>query len=175
MRRVTEYILIFVAAVLLQVFLFDNLNISPYLYPLFYVIAILLMPVDMKHARLILAGFVLGVAVDLLSGGAGLNTIAATATAFVRPAVLDVLVGKEALHEVGMPLPVGVGRGRWLRYTAVLVLVHCTIYFFFEAASFRYVWYTLLRILGSAVSTILLIFFTASFLPAGKTDGMSVR
>ena len=74
-----------------------------------------------------------------------------------------------------MPLPVGVGRGRWLRYTAVLVLVHCTIYFFFEAASFRYVWYTLLRILGSAVSTILLIFFTASFLPAGKTDGMSVR
>ena len=161
MRRVTEYILIFVAAVLLQVFLFDNLNISPYLYPLFYVIAILLMPVDMKHARLILAGFVLGVAVDLLSGGAGLNTIAATATAFVRPAVLDVLVGKEALHEVGMPLPVGVGRGRWLRYTAVLVLVHCTIYF--------------LRILGSAVSTILLIFFTASFLPAGKTDGMSVR
>lgn len=175
MRRVTEYILIFVAAVLLQVFLFDNLNISPYLYPLFYVIAILLMPVDMKHARLILAGFVLGVAVDLLSGGAGLNTIAATATAFVRPAVLDVLVGKEALHEVGMPLPVGVGRGRWLRYTAVLVLVHCTIYFFFEAASFRYVWYTMLRILGSAVSTILLIFFTASFLPAGKTDGMSVR
>ena len=175
MRRVTEYILIFVAAVLLQVFLFDNLNISPYLYPLFYVIAILLMPVDMKHARLILAGFVLGVAVDLLSGGAGLNTIAATATAFVRPAVLDVLVGKEALHEVGMPLPVGVGRGRWLRYTAVLVLVHCTIYFFFEAASFRYVWYTMLRILGSAVSTMLLIFFTASFLPAGKTDGMSVR
>lgn len=175
MRRVTEYILIFVAAVLLQVFLFDNLNISPYLYPLFYVIAILLMPVDMKHARLILAGFVLGVAVDLLSGGAGLNTIAATATAFVRPAVLDVLVGKEVLHEVGMPLPVGVGRGRWLRYTAVLVLVHCTIYFFFEAASFRYVWYTMLRILGSAVSTMLLIFFTASFLPAGKTDGMSVR
>ena len=175
MRRVTEYILIFVAAVLLQVFLFDNLNISPYLYPLFYVIAILLMPVDMKHARLILAGFVLGVAVDLLSGGAGLNTIAATATAFVRPAVLDVLVGKEALHEVGMPLPVGVGRGRWLRYTAVLVLVHCTIYFFFEAASFRYVWYTLLRILGSAVSTILLIVFTASLLPAGKTDGLSIK
>ena len=84
MRRVTEYILIFVAAVLLQVFLFDNLNISPYLYPLFYVIAILLMPVDLHHASLILAGFVLGVALCLLSVGAGLITIAATATAFLR-------------------------------------------------------------------------------------------
>lgn len=175
MRRVAEYIVMFVAAVLLQVFLFDNLNISPYLYPLFYVIVIILLPVDIKHARLILVGFVLGVAVDFLSGVAGLNTIAATATAFVRPAILDALVGKEALHEVGMPLPVGIGRGRWLRYAAVLVVVHCTIYFFFEAASFSYVWYTLLRILGSAVSTTLLILFTASFLPAGRANGVSLR
>ena len=36
MHKIAEYGLIFIVSVLLQVFLFDNLTVSPYLDPLVY-------------------------------------------------------------------------------------------------------------------------------------------
>ena len=68
MHRVVEYTLIFLVLVLLQVFLFDNLNLSPYLYPLVYVGFIILLPVGLHPAWTLLLGFLVGAVTDLLSG-----------------------------------------------------------------------------------------------------------
>ena len=87
MHRVVEYTLMFIVLVLLQVFLFDNLNLSPYCYPLVYVGFILLLPVTLLPAWTLLLGFAIGAVTDLLSGTPGLHTIAATATAFCRRAM----------------------------------------------------------------------------------------
>lgn len=168
MNRVAEYVLFFVATVLLQVLLFDNINISSYLYPLFYVAFIVLLPVDIKPAVSIISSFLLGVSVDLLSGTVGLGAIASTATAFVRPAVINVTIGREVIHETGMPSPSGRDRGRWLRYAVALIAFHCTVFFLFEAATFKYIWFTLLRILGSVTVTSLLVWAVASLVPIGR-------
>ena len=71
MHRVVEYTLMFLVLVLLQVFLFDNLNLSPYLYPLVYVGFIILLPVGLHPAWTLLLGFLVGAVTDLLSGTPG--------------------------------------------------------------------------------------------------------
>ena len=100
MHKIAEYGLIFIVSVLLQVFLFDNLTVSPYLYPLVYAGCIILLPANIDRALLLILSFALGLSVDLLSGMAGLNTIAATATGFLRPALFSLTVGKDAAREV---------------------------------------------------------------------------
>lgn len=165
MPRRGEYVLVFAATVLLQAFLFDNLNLSPYLYPLIYVGFLLLLPTGMNHALLILCGFVTGVTVDFLSGTAGLHTIASTATAFIRPATINLTIGKDTANENVMPLPINVGRGKWLKYAALAVSIHCIVFFCFEAATTAFLWYTLLRAGGSALATFLLVWFAAAIYP----------
>lgn len=102
---------------------------------------------------------------------AGLNTIAATATGFLRPALFSLTVGKDAAREGFMPLPLNTGRTKWLRYAAATLAVHCTVFFLFEAMTFKYFGFTLLRIAGSTVTTTLLVWFAASLLPTGRSHG----
>lgn len=166
MHRVVEYTLMFIVLVLLQVFLFDNLNLSPYLYPLVYVGFIVLLPVGLAHAWTLLLGFAIGAVTDLLSGTPALHTIAATATAFCRPLLMNLTIGKENLQEIILPLPMQTGQGKWLRYAGAAVTLHCVIFFLLEVASFQFFGFTLLRIIGSAATTLLLIWFLADLLPA---------
>lgn len=171
MHRIAKYGLLFIVSVLLQVFLFDNLNLSPYLCPLVYAGFIVLLPANLDRALLLALSFALGLSVDLLSGTAGLHTIAATATGFLRPALLRLTVDKDAAREGFMPLPLTVGRAKWLRYAAAVITLHCTLYFLFEAMSFRYIAFTLLRIAGSATTTLLLVWFAANLLPGTGRSG----
>lgn len=168
MRRILEYVALFLVLTLLQVFLFDNLNISMYLYPLVYVGFILTLPMNINHAALLLLSLFTGVFVDLFAGTYGLNTIASLATGFFRPFVLNVTLGKDVVREGGMPLPLTVGRTSWFRYAVILISIHCLVFFLFEALTFKYIWFTLLRAAGSIASTTLIIWFLAMLFPVGK-------
>lgn len=166
MQKTVRYIIIFITAVLLQVLLFDNLNLSPYVFPLVYTAFILWLPMNISHAALILYSLILGVSVDLLSGIPGLNTIASLASGFIRPVAINISVSKDFSRDSIMPLPYNIGNGKWLRYAVSVITVHCLLYFFFEAASFRYAGFTLLRAAGSIVSTTLLIWIAALLIPS---------
>lgn len=168
-KTVFEYIIFFVVLVLLQVFLFDNINLSIYISPLVYVAFIVMLPLNINHALLLLLGLVTGVAMDFFTGMGGLNTIACLATSFLRPAVLNLTIGKEVVREGGAPLPRDLGMGRWLRYVSLLVLVHCIVFFGFEAMTLHYIVFTLLRMVCSAAVTIVLVWFTGMLYP-GKSQ-----
>lgn len=175
MRRWIDYGFVFVVLVLLQIFLFDNLNISIYVYPIIYIGFIIILPMNINSALLLFLGFLTGLVVDFFSGTYGLNTIACVATCFVRPAVLNLTIGKDAARDGGMLLPLSVGRAKWFRYALILVLVHCLVFFFFEAMTFRYIWFTLARTACSVVLTTVLIWFLAYLFPYGKQNSVSLR
>ena len=172
MHKIAEYGLIFIVSVLLQVFLFDNLTVSPYLYPLVYAGCIILLPANIDRALLLILSFALGLSVDLLSGMA-------------RPQ-------HHSRHGYGIPAPCtaqpdrrqGCGPGGFHAVAAqhgthemAAVMrrrpfaVHCTVFFLFEAMTFKYFGFTLLRIAGSTVTTTLLVWFAASLLPTGRSHG----
>ncbi len=163
-----EYTIFFAVLLLLQVFLFDNLTMSIYLTPLVYVAFFVILPANINSALLLLLGMATGVAVDFFMGTAGLNTIASLAVCFVRPAVVNLTLGREESRESNMPLPRVQGPARWLRYAALLVTIHCAVFFLFESLSFSHLGFTLSRMLCSAAATLLIVWFIAGIYPARK-------
>ena len=168
MYRIVTYTLLFLATVLLQIFLFDNLSVSIYLNPLIYIAFILLLPVDTPAVLLLFAGVAMGVVMDMLMGTAGINTMACVLMAFLRPYVLDAFYSRDDLRDGGIPSPERLGHHVFLNYLVVLVLVHHTVFFSFETLSWSHMLRTIVRIIASTSVTVTAVWlvgriFTAKF------------
>jgi len=168
MYRIVTYSLLFLATVLLQVFLFDNLSVSIYLNPLIYVAFIVLLPVDTLAVWLLFAGVAMGATMDLLMGTAGINVMATVLIAFMRPFVLANLYGRDDLRDGGVPSPERLGHHVFLNYLVILVLVHHTVFFSMEALSWSHLLRTLVRVVASGSVTVAAVWlltrvFTAKF------------
>lgn len=159
MQRTIEYILFFVAVVLLQALLFDNLMFSGLVVPLYYVVFVLLLPVKMERLWLLVVGTVLGVTMDVSMGTAGLNTIATAAVAFVRPWIMQVTIGKDVAHE-SIPYGGAIDDKAFLSYAAILILAHNLLFFGFESLG-SHLLFTLGRIVCSTLVSTGLVIFTA--------------
>lgn len=97
---------------------------------------------------------------DFMMGAAGLNTIATLLVAFVRPGLLRVLYRREDLRDGGIPSPERLGRGVFLDYLVILILLHHTVFFALESLSWVHALRTALRIVTSSAVT---VFFTWAF------------
>ena len=169
MHRILEYTIFYIALFLLQVFLFDNLSLSVYLAPLVYVSFLVMLPLNMKHGLLVIVGFVAGLILDIFTGTGGLHTIAATFTGFIRPGIVNITMGKDFSKESGgIVTRRDIKSSKWLRYSAILTLLHCAIYFMFEALTWKYFGYTLLKILLSSAFTVILVWFIGYIYPQRK-------
>lgn len=168
MHRTLGYILFFITMVLLQAFLFNNLNLSIYIYPLVYVAFVILLPVETPHAVVLLFGLAAGITMDAASGTAGLHTIASLFSAFCRPLLLRLSVGKEEANEGGIPNPDYLGHMAFLRYSGVFILLHCLVYFSFEALTWSYYYLTLARVVLSTIVTIPLVYLAQMLLIPGQ-------
>lgn len=161
MYRTLPYLALFAVAVLLQVFLFDNLSISVYLNPLIYIVFIILLPLDTPHVVLLTAGLVLGVTMDFAMGAAGVNTISTLAIAFSRPAIIGLLYGRDDAREGGIPSPERFGTRVFIEYMLIMALLHAALFFSLEALSWSHVLHTLVRIVVSCVVSVAFIWLIA--------------
>lgn len=158
MIRFLEYAAIFLLLLVLQEFVFDNINLGGVVNPYIYIMFIILLPLDIPGWMLLMLGFGTGAAVDFMSGTAGLQTIASTWLAFVRPTVVGLLLGKDLVYEGGIPTAGRVGTGRFLRYLAVMVLLFDIPFFILEDLSGS-AWVITLRIVLSSAFSVGIIYF----------------
>lgn len=158
MIRFLEYTATFVLLLILQEFVFDNINLGGVVNPYIYIMFIILLPLDIPGWLLLLLGFGAGGAVDFMSGTAGLQTIASTWLAFVRPGVVGLLLGKDLVYEGGIPTAGRVGTGKFLRYVAAMVLLFDIPFFILEDLSGS-VGVIALRIVLSSAFSVGIIYF----------------
>jgi hypothetical protein len=159
MYRVLEYTIFFVAVVLLQSLLFDNLLFSSLIMPLYYVVFVVLLPVKIGHLWLLMLGTVLGMVMDVSMGTEGLNTIATAAVAFARPMVMNLLMGKDLAHE-NIPYGGAIDPRSFLFYASTLVLIHHGLFYGFESLGSHF-FYTVGKVILSSVATVVLVALTA--------------
>lgn len=168
MLRVIEYTLFFLAVTVLQVFLFNNLNLGIYIHPLVYIAFIILLPMETLPVVVLGLGLLSGVIMDISTGSGGLYTITTVFTSFVRPYLLPLILGRDEVKEGGIPMPSRIGYGKFFRYAGIIVFLQCLIFFTFESLAFKYYYLTLLRILASSVVTVGLVFFTQMVLSGAR-------
>lgn len=166
MYRTLPYLGLFVATVLLQVFLFDNLSISVYLNPLVYIAFLILLPFETLPVVLLGAGLLLGVTMDFAMGAAGINTIATLLVAFLRPTLAGLTCGRENAREGGIPSSGRLGERVFINYVVVLTLLHHAVFFLLEALSWDHVLHTVVRIVVSSVVTVAFVWIAARIFTA---------
>ncbi|HIW52564.1 MAG TPA: rod shape-determining protein MreD [Candidatus Alistipes excrementipullorum] len=161
MYRTGEYILLFAASVLLQIFFFDELSLSACFAPLVYSVFIILLPLNTPSIAVLAAGLVTGVVMDFAMGTAGLNTIATLAVAYLRMPLLNIIFGHNNVREGGVPSAARMGRRHFGYYLVAMTLLHNALFFGFEAFTTSYLWHQLLRFAVSAAASLLFVWAIA--------------
>ena len=94
-NRILRYALIFALLMILQLFLFNNIQFSGYVNPYVYIMFIMLLPFEISSWLLLVISFFTGFVVDLFAGTPGMHTSATVMAGFARPYVLRLISPRE--------------------------------------------------------------------------------
>ena len=154
--RARLYIMLTLVVLFVQVFVLNNLSISPLVAPMVYIVLILMMPIESSQWKMLGVGLLLGITMDLTMGTAGLNTLVTLPVAFFRRPLLYALTGLSPMSkEEGIPSVKRLG-ARFHRYIIVLIVLHSLLFYFAEWLSFDNFGTLLLRILCSTLCSLVL-------------------
>lgn len=150
-------ILRFVILLVVQLLVFDNLLFGNYIHPYIYVLFVLLLPFDTPKWRLLIDGFLIGIAVDIFNGTPGLNAAATVFMAFVRPFIISITSRKSDIDGKNAPTVTEMGLQWFALYALLLILLHNLVLFWLEAFSIKLLGIVLIETLLSAPISLLLI------------------
>ena len=146
----------YVAVMLLQVLLFDQLQLWGACHPYIYVLCLLMMPITLPHSIDMVIGAAVGIVMDVFCNSLGIHTAACILLMFIRPYMLGAIVSDKerlneqiSLHTIGMEA--------LIKYTIILVLIHHLTVFTLAAWSWSHMGFVLLETLISSTITILII------------------
>lgn len=141
--------------ILLQVVVFNHINLWGYAVPLMGVVALFYAPLNSERIPNMLLAFSVGLILDAFNNTPGVASGAMTATAFVQYPLLHAMAPKDAVEDA-VPGVDMLGWQGYFLYISVLVAIHHAVYFLFEAFTFFNLTDILLRFMGSYVLTMLL-------------------
>jgi rod shape-determining protein MreD len=154
----------FFLLILLQVLVFNNIELNSYLIPQVYILFILLLPFETPKWLLLLLAFTMGLFIDMFSYSVGLHTAACTLIAFLRPTVQN-LVGSKQEYVPGIQPGIRVLGFRWFfSYTLILVSAHHFLVYFLEVFSFTDMLFTLFHAILNILFTTIAIILAQLFL-----------
>ncbi|HBH47981.1 MAG TPA: rod shape-determining protein MreD, partial [Bacteroidales bacterium] len=90
-KRLPRNIIRFALVVLVQILIFNNIELGGYLNPYVYTLFILLLPFETPGWVVLISGFLLGFSVDIFSETLGMHTAATVFMAYLRPIALSMV------------------------------------------------------------------------------------
>ena len=151
-KQIGRYVLV----MLLQVLLFNQLQLWGVCHPYIYVLCLLMMPITLSHNADMIIGAAVGLVMDVFCNSMGVHTAACILLMFIRPYLLGLIVNdKDRLNEqitlrtLGMePL---------LKYVVILVLAHHLMVFLLAAWSWSHIGFVAVETIVSSLITISII------------------
>lgn len=147
----------FLVIVLIQVLVLNNVQLSGYINPYFYVLFILLLPFETPAWLLLLLGFGLGFTIDLFMYTYGLHAASTVLMAFMRPHVLNYFAPHDGYEPGTFPRIFYYNTGWFLKYAAILIFIHHLSLFYLEVFRLSDFFHTLFRVVMSSMLTIILV------------------
>jgi rod shape-determining protein MreD len=156
MPVVLQNIFRFIALVLLQVLVLNNIQFLGYINPYLYILFILALPVQTPRWLTLILAFILGITIDMFSNTGGMHASATVLVAFSRNGIINLFT---SIDEGNNPTPsfYTFGVSAYIKYVIFLVLIHHATLFFLEAFSFTHFWIMLAKTILSSFVTILII------------------
>ena len=146
----------YVVIMLLQVLLFDQLQLWGVCHPYIYVLCLLMMPITLPHSADMLIGAAAGLIMDIFCNSLGIHTAGCILIMFIRPYLLGAIVNDKdrlneqiSLHTVGMEA--------LIKYVVILVVLHHFVIFSLAAWSWCHLGFVLMETIVSSIITIAII------------------
>ena len=146
----------YVVIMLLQVLLFDQLQLWGICHPYIYVLCLLMMPITLSHSADMLIGAAAGLIMDIFCNSLGIHTAGCILIMFIRPYLLGAIVNDKdrlneqiSLHAVGMEA--------LIKYVVILVVLHHFVIFSLAAWSWCHLGFVLMETIVSSIITIAII------------------
>lgn len=143
----------FLLLLFVQVLVVKNIPFNPYFIALPYVLFILMLPFETPGSIVLLSAFVLGLSVDAFYDTQGMHASACVLMAFTRLYYLRLISPREGYDVLMKPTIQYMGSAWFLSYALLLIFVHHFLLFNLEVFSFRNFFSSLLRSIGSTLST----------------------
>ncbi len=163
-KVISRNILRFLMLVLLQVMIFNNIEISGYLNPYIYIIFIILLPFETPAWVCLLLGFFLGLSIDIFTETMGMHTAATVFIAYIRPYILSSFAPRDGYESGTFPRVYYYGLPWFIKYASLLVFAHHLVLFYVEMFKFQDFFSTLLRVILSSLFSITLIVVSQYFI-----------
>lgn len=152
-----SYIFRFIALILVQVLILNNINLSGFINPFIYILFIMTLPVKMSKVLLLTLAFITGIIIDFFTSTPGLHAAATVCMAFFRPFILNTIAPRDG-YEIDEKPSIGkLGLNWFLSYAFILIVIHHFTLFYLEIFRFEDFFHTLLRVFVSTIFTLLFI------------------
>lgn len=147
-KQIGRYILV----MMLQVLLFDQLQLLGVCHPYIYILCLMMMPITLPHSVDMIIGAVVGLVMDIFCNSLGVHTASCILLMFIRPYLLGAIVNdKDRLNEqISLRT---LGMEALLKYVIILVLVHHLMVFLLAAWSWSHLGFVLAETLVSGFIT----------------------
>lgn len=156
-KSIVWTLIYFVLIVLAQVLVFSNIELNSYLVPYIYPLFILLLPFETSKWSLLLWAFLLGLVIDIMLNMIGVHIMATLLLAYLRPFVLQILAPRDGYESSTLPRLKTYGFAWFLKYAALLIILHHIVLFFLEAFGLGNFWPVLGRALLSSIFSIFFV------------------
>lgn len=146
----------YIVVMILQVLLFDQLQLLGVCHPYIYILCLLMMPITLSHSADMIIGAVVGLIMDIFCNSLGVHTAACIFIMFIRPYLIGAIVNdKDRLNEqISLR---SLGMEALLRYVVILVVIHHLIVFLLAAWNWAHIGFVLVETLVSSLVTISII------------------
>jgi hypothetical protein len=151
-----------------QVLILKNIVLFHTSFCFLYVAYLFFLPVDSNPMLLMLAGFLMGAAIDVFYDSLGLHAFACVFVMYVRNYWLSLITPQGGYDSNDTPSIATHGMQWFLVYTIPLVFLHHSVLFFVEAGGFEMFWFTLWIVIMSTLFTALVTVIVQYLFPSGR-------
>jgi rod shape-determining protein MreD len=147
-KQIVRYVLV----MMLQVLLFDQLQLFGVCHPYIYILCLLMMPITLSHSADMLIGAAVGLVMDVFCNSLGIHMASCILLMFIRPYLLGAIVSdKDRLNEQICLRALGIEA--LIKYVVILVVIHHLTVFMLAAWSWAHIDFVLMETLVSGFIT----------------------
>ncbi len=159
--------LLFIALLLIQVVVLNNILFFGYINPFLYILFIIVFPLRRDRGLLLVLSFLLGLFIDFFSDSGGINAAASLAIAYIRLPLLKGLLRKSEIDFLVFKVT-KLPFSKLINYIVVLTVTHHFILFSLDYFKFSEILTILSRTILTSIFTIILIILSLLLINKSK-------
>ncbi len=146
---------LFFWALIIQIFILNNIQLSGYINPYYYIVFILYFPTKSTKSTILLLSFTMGFIMDIFCYSYGTHAFASVLMAYLKilwTSKLNYSKDSEELFEIN-----NLSMNRFIIVSIYFIFIHHFTLFFLESFSFKELFLVIQTTLASSILTLMLV------------------